>query len=57
MLLATFGEWASFVIALALGTLIILFFIVGSRHDAKRDKNENGGSKPNGNGANQERNR
>ena len=51
MLLATIGEWA-FVIALALGTLIILFFIVGSRQDAKRDKNENGGSKPNGNGAN-----
>jgi hypothetical protein len=51
MLLATFGQWA-FVIALALGTLILLFFIVGSRQDAKRGRDENGGSKPNGNSAN-----
>ncbi len=51
MLLATFGEWA-FVIGLGLGALILLFFVIGSEQDAKRNKDENG-SRPNGNSANQ----
>jgi glucose uptake protein GlcU len=51
MILATFGQWA-FVIALALGTLILLLFIVGSRQDSKRDADDNGASKTNGNSAN-----
>ncbi len=51
MILATFGEWA-FVIALALGALILLFFIVGSRQDPKRERDENGASKTNGKSAN-----